>query len=176
MSMFAQNSATTRNLILNRFKKACLKMYDIDFSITNDVVEAKLCVDMSRIYNRNEQIIKDIVDTMEDENICIVDGVVNLLEVMCRRLSWYTIVCLCIIIEAAVRRNYEKICIYNHINRETNYIVMNQEDCEHVAQLVATETSKWTEEQWWLQGFMNKFQPNAENFEERIFTKFFEAV
>jgi hypothetical protein len=154
--MFSSNSTTTRNLVLNRFEKAALSSSDLDFG-TNDAVEAKLRCVMSEIYQRNESLVFEIVDTLELHAVYLGEVVSILLKAIRRKVCWYTIVCLCVIIETAAKRMPGE---------------LDRDECYQVAELVASKTREWTDNQWWIGSFLFKFQPTEVQFEQRIFNRF----
>jgi hypothetical protein len=153
--MFSWNTTVTRNLILSR-----LTMCDAAVG-TRDIIEAKLRCEMLAIYERNECIVNLIVDELQDQEINLTEGVSFLLEAICRRVCWYTIVCLCVVLETLAKRMYNEMAL---------------SECLQVAELVAQKTSAWTEEHWWMEGFMNKFQSNNVMFEKRIFEEFINII
>jgi hypothetical protein len=154
--MFSCNSTITHNLVLNRFKKAALSLSDLDFG-TNDVVEAKLRSVISQIYQRNESLVNEIVNTLEMQDINLKEGVSIFLKTIRRKVCWNTIVCLCVIIETAAKRMPDE---------------LDKDECLRVAELIASETREWTDNQWWMGGFLFKFHPTGDMFEQRIFNRF----
>jgi hypothetical protein len=102
-----------------------------------------------------------IVDELQDQEINLTEGVSFLLEAIRRHVCWYTIVCLCVVLETLAKRMYNEMAL---------------SECLQVAELVAQKTSAWTEEHWWMEGFMNKFQSNNVMFEKRIFEEFINII